>query len=104
MEQLRPTPPKSAPPAIPYLQQASEDLPKLREEERKALLRVEVWKKNLARAEEELMAVRLRIARKEACMASAVATLQREEEEKTKKLAAEQAQAKPRPSKSRRFE
>ena len=104
-----PMPPKSAPPSIPYLRQACEDMPKLREEERKAILRVEVWKKNLAQAEATLMDVRLRIAKKEACMASAVSSLQREEEEKTKKLAAEQSQAtgssepRPRPSKARKL-
>ena len=91
---LKATPPKSSPLAIPYLAQAAEDLPKLKEEERMAVLRVETRRRNLAKAEEDLLALRGRIAKKEATMAVAVASLQREEEKK-KKLAAEPSAVRP---------
>ena len=77
-------------------------MPHLREQERKAVLRVETWKRLLAKAEEDLMEIRYRIARKEATMAAAIACLQQEEEKK-KKLAAELAEDRPKPSKSRRL-
>ena len=104
------TPPTSAPPAIPFLAQAAEDLPKLKEQERMAALRVDCWRRNLDAAERALLDLRGKIARKEANMAVAMARLQKEEEA-TKAKAKEKAQVvasedpqRPRPTKARRLE
>ena len=99
-----PVPPQGPPPSIAMIAMCEDSLPALKEREQKLQSRLAMQRQLLVNTEHELQAISLMIKKREEQQASALPRLHEDDaREKTKKLAAEQNQDKPRPSKSRRL-
>ena len=99
-----PKAPACAPPALPFLRQAIEDLPKLQEAQRKAELRVQVWERNLNAAKADLMTIKEKVVRKQANIDAALATVRAQDQVTSASRSSRPVTPeRPRPSKSRKM-
>ena len=100
-----PKAPECAPPPLTLLRQAVDDLPELKALQQKIELKVNVWERNLEAARAELMEINARVARKQAHIDAALATIRAQDQgASATRPSRPVSPERPRPSKARRLE